>query len=74
MGASSSPTPPRRSPRKDWSWPLAPGKVLESGQHSEPDVKQGDRILFSKYAGTDVSVDGEEHIIVREDDILAIYE
>ena len=51
-----------------------PGKTLESGEISKPGVKKGDRILFSKYAGTDVTVDGEEHIIIREDDVLAIWE
>lgn len=53
---------------------VGPGKILENGKHSEPDVKRGDRILFSKYAGTEVTVEGEEHIIIREDDILAVYE
>ena len=53
---------------------VGPGKVLENGKHSEPDVKRGDRILFSKYAGTEVTVEGAEHIIIREDDILAVYE
>jgi chaperonin GroES len=53
---------------------VGPGKVLDNGNHSEPDVKRGDKILFSKYAGTDVMVDGEEHIIIREDDILAVFE
>jgi chaperonin GroES len=53
---------------------VGPGKTLENGNIAEPGVKQGDRILFSKYAGTDVNVDGDEHIIIREDDVLAIYE
>ncbi len=53
---------------------VGPGKTLESGEISEPGVKAGDRILFSKYAGTDVNVDGDEHIIIREDDVLAIFE
>ena len=53
---------------------VGPGKVLDSGQHAEPDVKRGDKILFSKYAGTDVMVEGEEHIIIREDDVLAVFE
>ena len=50
------------------------GKMLDSGQKSVPDVKQGDRVLFSKYAGTEVKIDGEEHLIMREDDILGIIE
>jgi chaperonin GroES len=53
---------------------VGPGKTLDSGEIAEPGVKAGDRILFSKYAGTDVNVDNEEHIIIREDDVLAIYE
>lgn len=53
---------------------VGPGKVLESGKVSEPNVKKGDRILFSKYAGTEITVEGAEHIIIREDDVLAIYE
>ncbi len=53
---------------------VGPGKTLESGEIAEPGVKAGDRILFSKYAGTDVNVDGDEHIIIREDDVLAIFE
>ena len=53
---------------------VGPGKTLENGTIAKPAVKAHDRILFSKYAGTDVNVDGEEHIIIREDDVLAIYE
>ena len=53
---------------------VGPGKVLESGEVAKPGVNKGDRILFSKYAGTDVNVDGDEHIIIREDDVLAIWE
>jgi chaperonin GroES len=50
------------------------GKVLESGERSPLEVKKGDRILFGKYAGTDIKIDGEEHLILREDDIIAIVE
>jgi chaperonin GroES len=53
---------------------VGPGKMLDSGKISKPDVNKGDRILFSKYAGTDVNVDGAEHIIIREDDVLAVWE
>jgi chaperonin GroES len=48
------------------------GKVNEDGTTRPMDVKSGDRILFSKYAGTDVKVEGEELIIIREDDVLGI--
>lgn len=50
------------------------GRLLEDGKILPLTVKEGDRILFSKYAGTDIKVDGEELLIMREDDILAIVE
>jgi chaperonin GroES len=50
------------------------GKVLEDGQIHPLDVKAGDRVLFTKYAGTEVKIDGEEHLIMREDDILGVIE
>ena len=48
------------------------GKILENGKVMPLTVKKGDRILFGKYSGTDIKIDGEEHLIMREDDILAI--
>ncbi|MCU0597153.1 MAG: co-chaperone GroES [Desulfobacterota bacterium] len=50
------------------------GKVLENGKKAPLQVKEGDRILFGKYSGTEVKIDGEEHLIMREDDIIAIVE
>ena len=50
------------------------GKVLDNGERSVPEVKAGDLVLFSKYAGTEVKIEGEEHLIMREDDILGIIE
>jgi chaperonin GroES len=50
------------------------GKVNEDGKVTPLDVKAGDRILFGKYSGTEVKLDGEEHLILREDDILGILE
>jgi chaperonin GroES len=50
------------------------GKVLENGKKVAPDIKAGDSVLFSKYAGTEVKIDGEEHLIMREDDILGVIE
>lgn len=50
------------------------GKFRDNGTRSPLDVKVGDRILFSKYAGTDIKVEGEELLIIREDDVLAIVE
>ena len=48
------------------------GKLLDNGSRVELEVKTGDKILFSKFAGTDVKVDGEDYLILRHDDILAI--
>jgi chaperonin GroES len=48
------------------------GKVLEGGKVRSLDVKAGDRILFTKYAGTEVTLDGEEHLVIREEDILGV--
>jgi chaperonin GroES len=50
------------------------GKVLEDGTVRKLDVKAGDRVLFGKYSGTEVKIDGEEHLILREDDILGVLE
>lgn len=50
------------------------GKVDDEGKTHALDVKKGDKILFSKYAGTEVSIEGDEHIIIREDDVLGVIE
>ena len=50
------------------------GKVLEDGTVRKPELKAGDRVLFAKYSGSEVKLDGEEHLILREDDILAVLE
>ena len=50
------------------------GKILDNGTKVPLDVKEGNRILFGKYAGTEVKIDGVEHLIMREDDILGIIE
>ena len=51
---------------------VGPGKVSDEGARIEMDVKVGDRVLYGKYSGTDVTLDGQEYLIVRESDILAI--
>jgi chaperonin GroES len=50
------------------------GKLLDNGEKLPLEVKKGDRVLFGKYAGTDIQIDGEENLIMREDDIIAIVE
>ena len=48
------------------------GRVLENGTKVAMDVKAGDRVLFGKYSGTDIKIDGQEYLILREDEVLAI--
>ena len=50
------------------------GKLMEDGKIHALDVKAGDRVLFGKYSGTEVKIDGEEHLIMKEDDILGVIE
>ena len=50
------------------------GKVLDNGDVRAPDVKAGDKILFGKYSGTEVKVDGEEFVVMREEDVMAVVE
>jgi chaperonin GroES len=50
------------------------GKVTEDGELRPLDVHKGDRILFGKYSGTEIQLEGEEHLIIREDDVLAVLE
>ena len=53
---------------------VGPGKVADNGERVALQVKEGDMVLFSKYGGTDVRLDGEDFLIMREDDILGIVE
>ena len=53
---------------------VGPGKADEDGKRIPMAVKKGDRVLFSKYGGTDINIGGVEHLIMREDDILGILE
>ena len=51
---------------------LGPGKLSDEGTRVEPDVAMGQTVLYGKYSGTDVTIDGEEFLILRESDILAV--
>jgi Co-chaperonin GroES (HSP10) len=53
---------------------VGPGKVADDGKKIPMEVKVGDRVLFGKYSGSEIKMDGEEHLIMREDDILGIIE
>jgi chaperonin GroES len=62
----------KEKPQQGKVMAVGKGRILEKGDVVPPVVKEGDRVLFSKYAGTEVKVDGEEVLIMREDDILGI--
>jgi chaperonin GroES len=51
---------------------VGPGKVSDDGKRIDPEVKVGDKVLYGKYSGTEVTVDGEQYLILRESDVLAI--
>lgn len=53
---------------------VGPGKVLDSGEKRELEVKVGDKILFGKYSGTEVKIEGDEYVVMREDDIVGVVE
>lgn len=50
------------------------GKVLDNGQVRSLDVKEGDRVLFGKYSGTEVKIDGTEYLVMREDDLMGVFD
>jgi len=62
----------KEKPQEGRVMAAGPGKIDENGKRVPMEVKKGDRILMGKYAGTEVKIDGEEHLILREDDVLAI--
>ncbi len=51
---------------------VGPGKVSDEGKRIDPEVKVGDKVLYGKYSGTEVTIDGEQYLILRESDVLAI--
>ncbi len=62
----------REKPQKGEIVAVGTGRLLESGERVPLDLKVGDRVVFARYAGTEVKVDGEEYLIVKERDILAV--
>lgn len=64
----------QEKPQKGKVLAVGPGKRLDSGELAEIDVAKGDVVLYGKYAGTEVTVDGEDFVILRADDVLAVLE
>ncbi|MDB5984987.1 MAG: co-chaperone GroES [Nevskia sp.] len=52
---------------------VGPGKITDDGKTQAPDVKKGDKVLIGKYSGTEVKVDGDDLVVLREDDIMAVF-
>jgi len=64
----------KEKPQKGLVVAVGNGKIQEDGSLRKLDVKEGDKVLFSKYSGNDIKIDGVEHLILREDDVLAVLE
>ncbi|RLB85464.1 MAG: co-chaperone GroES [Deltaproteobacteria bacterium] len=62
----------KEKPQEGKIMAVGPGKLDDNGKRIPMEVKEGDRILFSKYAGTEIKIDGIEHIFMKEDDILGV--
>jgi len=62
----------KEKPQKGEVVAVGAGKVLENGQVAPMEVKAGDQVIFSKYSGTEVKVDGQDYLVVRQSDILAV--
>jgi chaperonin GroES len=64
----------KEKPQKGEVMAVGPGRLLDNGQRVAIDLKVGDKVLYSKYAGNEVKLDGEEYLILRESDILGVLE
>ena len=71
-GSIIIPDTAKEKPQQGTVVAVGPGKVSESGTKVAMEVKKGDKVLYGKYSGTEVTVDGEDYLIMRESDILAI--
>ena len=72
QGGIIIPDTAKEKPQKGKIVAVGPGKVSDTGQTIAPTVKVGDTVLYGKYSGTEVTIDGEDYLIVRESDILAV--
>lgn len=71
VGSIYIPDTAKEKPQEGKVVAVGPGKVSDSGDKVAPEVKVGDKVLYGKYSGTEVTVDGEDYLIMRESDILA---
>jgi chaperonin GroES len=74
VGGIIIPDAAKEKPQQAHVKAVGSGKLLETGERVPLDVKAGDRILFGKYSGSDIKVDGQEYLILKEDEILGVLE
>jgi len=74
VGGIIIPDTAKEKPQEGEVIAVGKGKRTESGEIQALDLKEGDRILFSKYGGTDIKIDGQDYLIMREDDVLGVIE
>lgn len=74
VGGIIIPDTAKEKPQQGKVIAVGKGRIMEDGKVTPLIVREGDRVLFSKYAGTEIKFDGDEYLIMREDDILAIFE
>ena len=72
IGSIIVPDSAKEKPQRGKVFAVGQGKVRDDGTRQPPDVKDGDTILFGKYSGQEIKIDGEEYLIMREDEVLAI--
>ena len=72
IGGIIVPDSAKEKPQRGKVFAVGQGKVRDDGSRQQPDVKDGDTILFGKYSGQEIKIDGEEYLILREDEVLAI--
>ena len=74
IGGIIIPDTAKEKPQQGKVFAVGAGKVKDDGERQPLDVKDGDTILFGKYSGQDIKIDGDEYLIMREDDVLAVLE
>ena len=72
VGGIIVPDTAKEKPQRGTVFAVGEGKIRDDGSRQQPDVKKGDTILFGKYSGQEIKVDGEDYLIMREDDVLAV--
>ena len=74
QGGIIIPDTAKEKPEKGEVMAIGPGKLSDDGKRTPLEVKKGDKVLFGKYAGTEIKVDGQELMILREEDVMAVIE